>query len=44
MGIGMVAVVAVEKVEVILRFIRGKKHKAWVIGEAVRGRGIARMD
>jgi len=44
MGIGMVAVVAAEKVEVILRFIRGKKHKAWVIGDAVRCRGIARMD
>jgi phosphoribosylformylglycinamidine cyclo-ligase len=39
MGIGMVAVVAADKADAILKFIRAQKHKAWLIGEVVKGRG-----
>jgi phosphoribosylformylglycinamidine cyclo-ligase len=43
MGIGMVAIVSADKADVILKFIRGQKHKAWLIGEVVKGRGKAGM-
>jgi phosphoribosylformylglycinamidine cyclo-ligase len=43
MGIGMVAVVAAERAEAVLKFIRAQKHHAWVIGEVVKGRGEARV-
>ena len=41
--IGMVAIVAAEKAEVILKFIRAQNHKAWLIGNVVEGRGDVRM-
>ena len=43
MGIGMVAIVSKEKAEAVLKFIRTQKHKAWLIGEVVKGRGEARV-
>ena len=43
MGIGMTAIVAAEKAEAALRFIRAQKQKAWRIGEVVSGRGIVKM-
>jgi len=43
MGIGMVAIVSAEKADAILKFIRGQKHKAWLIGEVVKGKGEARV-
>ncbi len=54
MGIGMVAIVSADKADAILKFIRastlrsaatedGQKHKAWLIGEVVKGNGKARM-
>ena len=43
MGIGMVAIVAAEKAEPILKFIRAQKHKAWIIGEVVKGKGDTRV-
>jgi len=43
MGIGMVAIVSVEKVDAVLKLIRAQKHKAWLIGEVVKGRGKARV-
>jgi phosphoribosylformylglycinamidine cyclo-ligase len=43
MGIGMVAIVSIEKANDVLKFIRAQKHKAWIIGEIVKGRGEARM-
>jgi phosphoribosylformylglycinamidine cyclo-ligase len=43
MGIGMAAVVSREKAGGILRFIRAKKQKAWVIGEVVKGKGLVRL-
>ena len=38
------AVVAAEKAEAVLKFIRSQKHKAWLIGEVVKGRGEARVE
>jgi phosphoribosylformylglycinamidine cyclo-ligase len=43
MGIGMVTVVAAEKADGVLKFIRSRKHKAWLVGEVVKGRGEARV-
>jgi phosphoribosylformylglycinamidine cyclo-ligase len=54
MGVGMVAIVSADKADAILKFIRastlrsavtedGQKHKAWFIGEVVRGRGKAQV-
>jgi phosphoribosylformylglycinamidine cyclo-ligase len=43
MGIGMVSIVSVEKANDVLKFIRAQKHKAWIIGEVVRGKGEARV-
>jgi len=44
MGIGMVTIVAADKAEAVLKFIRSQKHKAWVIGEVVKGKGEARVE
>ena len=44
MGIGMVAIVAAEKADAVLKFIRSQKHKAWLIGEVVKGKGEARVE
>src|SRR5471030_1821355 len=41
MGIGMVSIVAADKAQAVLRFIRTQKHKAWIIGEVVKGKGEA---
>jgi len=43
MGIGMVAIVSAVKADAILKFIRSQKHKAWLIGEVVKGSGEARV-
>ena len=43
MGIGMVAIVSADKADAILKFIRAQKHKAWLIGEVVQGKGEARV-
>ena len=43
MGIGMVSIVSAEKANDILKFIRAQKHKAWLIGEVVKGNGKARV-
>jgi phosphoribosylformylglycinamidine cyclo-ligase len=44
MGIGMVSIVAAEKADAILKFIRLQKHNAWLIGEVVRGKGKAWVE
>jgi phosphoribosylformylglycinamidine cyclo-ligase len=55
MGIGMVAIVAADKADAVLKFINastlrsssakdGQKHKAWLIGEVVKGKGEARVE
>jgi phosphoribosylformylglycinamidine cyclo-ligase len=43
MGIGMVSIVSAEKANDVLKFIRAQKHKAWLIGEVVRGSGKAQV-
>ena len=43
MGIGMVAIVSAAKADAILKLIHGQKHKAWLIGEVVKGHGKARV-
>jgi phosphoribosylformylglycinamidine cyclo-ligase len=43
MGIGMVAMVAAEKANDVLKFIRAQKHDAWSIGEIVKGTGEAKV-
>jgi phosphoribosylformylglycinamidine cyclo-ligase len=43
MGIGMVAVVAGDRADAVLRFLRAQKQTAWPIGEVVPGTGIVRM-
>ena len=44
MGIGMVSIVAAEKADAVLKFIRSQKHKAWIIGEVTKGSGEARVE
>jgi phosphoribosylformylglycinamidine cyclo-ligase len=43
MGIGMVSIVAADKADAVLKFIHAQKHKAWLIGEVVKGKGVARV-
>jgi len=43
MGIGMVAIASPDKAEAALKFIRAQKHRAWNIGEVVKGKGEARV-
>ncbi|HLZ53993.1 MAG TPA: AIR synthase-related protein, partial [Verrucomicrobiae bacterium] len=43
MGIGMVAIVSPDKADAILNIIRAQKHKAWLIGEVVKGSGETRV-
>ena len=44
MGIGMVSIVSADKADAVLKFIRAQKHKAWIIGEVVKGKGMARVE
>ena len=44
MGIGMVAIVSADQAAAALKFIRAQKHRAWIIGEVVKGRGEARVE
>jgi len=44
MGIGMVVIAAANKADAVLRFIRGQKHPAWLIGEVTKGTGKARVE
>jgi len=44
MGIGMVSIVAADKADAVLKFINAQKHKAWIIGEVVKGTGVARVE
>jgi phosphoribosylformylglycinamidine cyclo-ligase len=43
MGVGMAAIVAADKVDPVLKFIRANQHRAWLIGEVTKGRGEARV-
>ncbi|HXI70465.1 MAG TPA: phosphoribosylformylglycinamidine cyclo-ligase, partial [Verrucomicrobiae bacterium] len=39
MGIGMVSIVSADKANAVLKLIKAQKHKAWIIGEVVKGKG-----
>ncbi len=39
MGIGMTLIVAADRAEEMLRFIRARNQAAWLIGEVVKGKG-----
>ncbi len=39
----VVAIVSVDEANAALKFIRAQKHKAWLIGESVKGEGEARV-
>ena len=43
MGIGMTVVVGAMAAEEVLKFIRKAHHKAWLIGEVVKGSGQAKV-
>jgi phosphoribosylaminoimidazole (AIR) synthetase len=44
MGIGMVAIVAADKADAVLKLIHAQKHKAWLIGEVVKGKRKAQIE
>jgi len=43
MGIGMILIVSNRNAEAILRFASAQKHRAWLIGQVVKGRGRVRV-
>ncbi|HXG48584.1 MAG TPA: phosphoribosylformylglycinamidine cyclo-ligase [Methylomirabilota bacterium] len=43
MGIGMTVIVQGDQADAVLRFIRRSGHAAWIIGEVLRGTGVARV-
>jgi len=43
MGIGMIAIVSADKADAVLNFIQIEKHKTWIIGEVVTGKGETRV-
>jgi phosphoribosylformylglycinamidine cyclo-ligase len=43
MGIGMTMIVAADKADAVLRFIRARGQEAWIIGEIARGTGKAKI-
>jgi phosphoribosylformylglycinamidine cyclo-ligase len=43
MGIGMTLVVAADKADAAIKFIRSRGQGAWIIGEIVRGKGLVRV-
>ncbi len=43
MGVGMVAIVASDAAEAVLRLGRAEGHRGWRLGEIVRGQGHARV-
>jgi phosphoribosylformylglycinamidine cyclo-ligase len=44
MGIGMTVIAAEEKADGVMKFIRAQKHRCWMIGAVVKGRGEARVE
>ncbi len=43
MGIGMVILAAADKADAVMNYARAQGHPAWLIGQVVRGRGMARV-
>jgi hypothetical protein len=38
-----VAIISADAATAVLRFIQSQKHRAWIIGEVVKGKGEARV-
>ena len=43
MGIGMVALVAADKADAILKFVRAQKQPAWLIGQVAKGKRVVSL-
>lgn len=43
MGIGMTVIVAQDKADAVMKFVRAQQQKAWFIGDVVKGGGEARV-
>jgi phosphoribosylformylglycinamidine cyclo-ligase len=43
MGIGMTLIVSADAADAVLRFIKSKKVKGWIIGEVTKGTGRVRV-
>jgi phosphoribosylformylglycinamidine cyclo-ligase len=43
MGIGMTMIVAADKADAALRFVRARRQAAWIIGEVARGTGRVKI-
>jgi phosphoribosylformylglycinamidine cyclo-ligase len=43
MGIGMTIIVAADKADAVLQFVRARGQTAWIIGEITRGTGLAKV-
>jgi phosphoribosylformylglycinamidine cyclo-ligase len=43
MGIGMVAIVAAENTDAVLKYLKSRNHKSWLIGEVTKGSGKAKV-
>jgi phosphoribosylaminoimidazole (AIR) synthetase len=39
-----VSIVSATRADAVLKFIKSKNHKAWVIGEVVKGKGEAQVE
>ena len=44
MGIGMVLLVAADKTDDVMECIRAQGHRAWLIGQVAKGRGVVRLQ
>ena len=44
MGIGMVSIVSADQADAVLKFINAQSHQAWIIGDLVKGTGVARVE
>jgi phosphoribosylformylglycinamidine cyclo-ligase len=43
MSVGMTMIVAADKADAALRFIRARRQTAWIIGEVIRGKGKVKL-
>ncbi|MCX6930390.1 MAG: phosphoribosylformylglycinamidine cyclo-ligase [Verrucomicrobia bacterium] len=43
MGIGMVILVAADQAQQVMRSVLAQNHKAWLIGQVVKGKGVVRV-
>jgi phosphoribosylformylglycinamidine cyclo-ligase len=44
MGIGMTIIVSADRADAVLKFVRSQSHRAWLIGEVIRGNGVVRVE